>query len=472
VISMRRKQPKHWRVPPRIRKILLVILCVMAAVFVLVNATLWIVYRNRTYPRTQLLGSVIGSTPYDQLSQKVSELKLLPAALQLTYNDQKTTVPLADLGIHKDVARTTAQANQQRSWLPILNLLSTPALKAPVAIDSDVFAAKAKELSGIFYLEPADAYLTLVNANVGIAESKDGYTLDQTKLRQALLNTLDKDSSKVRVPVKQTQPKVKVVDLKDDQRTLQEQLAVSITYTYNGKTRQASREDMAKWFIPTGGIYSVSADNLRSYIIQVGSGFGIRVKDIDQAVAAVTQAVASRKPTEVILAAQIVAKTYTYCIAAKGVDNAHLSGLRTRLQSTYADSRGWSLGGQVEFKETASGCNFTVWLSSADLMPTFGAICDSMWSCRVGPNVVINFSRWENASPSWNAAGGTLEEYRHMVINHETGHWLGFGHAQCSGPGQAAPVMQQQSINLQGCVFNAWPSTGEQGTLRRNLGLS
>jgi len=94
-----------------------------------------------------------------------------------------------------------------------------------------------------------------------------------------------------------------------------------------------------------------------------------------------------------------------------------------------------------------------------------------MWSCRVGPNVVINFDRWQNASPAWNQMGGTLEEYRHMVINHESGHWLGFGHAQCPGAGQQAPVMQQQSINLQGCKFNAWPTAGEIAALRRSLGI-
>ncbi|MET1033315.1 MAG: DUF3152 domain-containing protein, partial [Candidatus Saccharimonadales bacterium] len=99
------------------------------------------------------------------------------------------------------------------------------------------------------------------------------------------------------------------------------------------------------------------------------------------------------------------------------------------------------------------------------------AICDSLWSCRVGPNVVINFDRWQGASSSWNANGGTLDDYRHMVINHETGHWLGFGHASCGGAGQLAPVMQQQSIDLQGCKFNPWPSTSEITTLRRTLGL-
>lgn len=35
-----------------------------------------------------------------------------------------------------------------------------------------------------------------------------------------------------------------------------------------------------------------------------------------------------------------------------------------------------------------------------------------------------------------------LERYRRYVINHEFGH----GHATCSGPGELAPVMMQQTI--------------------------
>jgi hypothetical protein len=82
--------------------------------------------------------------------------------------------------------------------------------------------------------------------------------------------------------------------------------------------------------------------------------------------------------------------------------------------------------------------------------------CDVVWSCRNGSNVVINEDRWLGASPAWNEAGGGLRDYRHMVVNHETGHWLGFGHATCSSPGAPAAVMQQQSMGLQRCAPNPW----------------
>jgi len=53
-----------------------------------------------------------------------------------------------------------------------------------------------------------------------------------------------------------------------------------------------------------------------------------------------------------------------------------------------------------------------------------------------------------------------------MVINHETGHWLGLGHSQCPASGAPAPIMQQQSIDLQGCVINSWPLAGELDAVR------
>ena len=172
-------------------------------------------------------------------------------------------------------------------------------------------------------------------------------------------------------------------------------------------------------------------------------------------------------PDYVAPAPQISQKShaYTYCVAARGVDPSYLPELQAKLASVYSDSRGWSLGGVNSFSEVTSGCGLIVWLTAADQMPSFGSICDSMWSCTVYPNVILNFDRWRFASPAWLGGGGNLDDYRTMVINHETGHWLGFGHRFCSGSGQPAPVMQQQSISLQGCAANPWPLPYEKAAL-------
>lgn len=152
---------------------------------------------------------------------------------------------------------------------------------------------------------------------------------------------------------------------------------------------------------------------------------------------------------------------FTYSVESRGILTASLAEFKQQANDTLNDQRGWRALG-VRFTEVPSGGNFTFVLAEAYTVPSFApTVCSSTYSCRVGRYVIINQDRWLGATPSWNNAGGSLRDYRHMVINHETGHWLGHDHATCGGAGQLAPIMQQQSIDLQGCAFNAWPLPSE-----------
>jgi len=127
-----------------------------------------------------------------------------------------------------------------------------------------------------------------------------------------------------------------------------------------------------------------------------------------------------------------------------------------QVKDTLNDNRGWVRAG-YGFARVNTGGDFTLVLIQAELLNNIPG-CDSNWSCRSGRNVYINEDRWNGGTTAWNNAGGGLRDYRHMVLNHEVGHWLGHGHYNCSdGEGGKAPVMQQQSISLQGCKFNPWP---------------
>jgi hypothetical protein len=157
--------------------------------------------------------------------------------------------------------------------------------------------------------------------------------------------------------------------------------------------------------------------------------------------------------------------TFYYTVGQMGTVNSNFSEFETDAGQTLNDARGWTRIG-IQFKEVASGGTLHIILIQPSLLPTVSSGCTADWSCTVGNTVYINDERWASASDSWNAAGGSLRDYRHMVINHETGHWLGHGHEHCGGAGQLAPVMQQQSIDLEGCKFNPWPLDSELWTTR------
>jgi hypothetical protein len=165
-------------------------------------------------------------------------------------------------------------------------------------------------------------------------------------------------------------------------------------------------------------------------------------------------------PTPTVRDRVDVRRTVRYHVETRGKITTSLKKFRTQAQQTYEDPRGWRAAG-IRFVPVAHGGAFTLVLSQASLLPSFSSECSAMWSCRVGRFVIINQDRWKNASPAWNAAHLPLRDYRHMVVNHETGHWLGLHHASCPGPGRLAPVMMQQSKGLHGCRFNPFPTIHE-----------
>jgi hypothetical protein len=156
---------------------------------------------------------------------------------------------------------------------------------------------------------------------------------------------------------------------------------------------------------------------------------------------------------------------FTYTVSTSGIVTSDFNEFATLANATLNDPRGWSQLG-VQFKQVTSGGMFNLILSQADNLPLFSFGCSVYWSCSAGNSVIINDDRWASATTAWNNAGGSLRDYRHMVVNHEVGHWLGHGHSTCSGAGNLAAVMQQQSIDLQGCAFNPWPLPSELWSTR------
>jgi hypothetical protein len=151
---------------------------------------------------------------------------------------------------------------------------------------------------------------------------------------------------------------------------------------------------------------------------------------------------------------------FTYSVRTAGTVRSDLGIFRQKAAETLTSASGWSRAAMT-FQEVPTGGDFTLWLAEPASVVAFGPPCSLFWSCRVGRNVVINDDRWRLSSPTWISAGLALRDYQHMVVNHEVGHWLGYGHHPCGGAGRLAPVMQQQSKDLAGCRFNPWPLNWE-----------
>ena len=125
------------------------------------------------------------------------------------------------------------------------------------------------------------------------------------------------------------------------------------------------------------------------------------------------------------------------------------------------DQRSWIAGGDVRFQrvaQTATAVEFTLYLASpatTDKLCAVGGVhTEQFASCRLPGQVVINLARWLTSVPGY---GAPLDAYRQYALNHEVGRELGHGNEACPAPGALAPVMQQQSQGLKGCVANAWP---------------
>jgi hypothetical protein len=142
-----------------------------------------------------------------------------------------------------------------------------------------------------------------------------------------------------------------------------------------------------------------------------------------------------------------------------GVDGAEFAGA---VEATLGDPRSWGNGGRISFQrvgaaEAVEGAfDFRVSLVSPGSMEAYcpGVGTGGYTSCRYGDRAVINLARWATAVPDYQ---GDVPTYRMYVVNHEVGHVLGNGHEACPGAGQVAPVMQQQTLGLDGCAKNAWP---------------
>ncbi|WP_416968363.1 DUF3152 domain-containing protein [Streptomyces sp. 4F14] len=139
------------------------------------------------------------------------------------------------------------------------------------------------------------------------------------------------------------------------------------------------------------------------------------------------------------------------------------------VQKTLNDNRSWAHNGARTFERIYSGRpDFVITLASPG---TTAFWCDKSGldttqdnvSCNstATERVMINAYRWAQGSETY---GDQMYLYRQMLINHEVGHRLGYGHETCDKQGDLAPVMQQQTkfLVFKGirCRPNPWAYPG------------
>lgn len=141
-----------------------------------------------------------------------------------------------------------------------------------------------------------------------------------------------------------------------------------------------------------------------------------------------------------------------------------------------AGEQGWTMSGEHPVTDAAEQMTDASWsfqrvadssygvrirLATPDtvdkLCGSAGVNTEGVYSCRYGKNIMINLRRWLKGATGFT----NMAFYRSMVINHEMGHFLGFNHMKCPGSGKLAPVMQTQTIALNGCKPNDKPFTAE-----------
>lgn len=438
---------------------------------VLLNASLVVIGRN-TVPRQVKLGSMpIAGMSYEKVRDLPGNIGLEQTITLIGKGKTKASLSPLQLGLAVD---RQASYNQLRKsyirWLPIVGWFKTTVVPITTRINSTVFNAGLQTISQQFELTPQDYHIAFNGSAFAVAAPSDGYKVDSSKLANNLLDAVARDRSVLHMPLTTVKPVLHNTDLSSQVTTLNKQLTINVSYaTYGGAKIQPNATQKAAWYQADGQSLTLSTDKIQNYLTQLATDQHLSLLNQHDLVTATQYALTHQQSLNFRLVTQ-GNHLRTYCTAVRGVDVAALDDLVGKLAAVYADERGWNDQGQLGFEHVDRGCQYTVWLSSADQMGSFGAICDDFYNCQVGGNVVVNNDRWTTATPPWTATGGSLEDYRVLIIDHETGHRLGFlDNPICPGPGQPAYVMMQQSIDLKGCTFNIWPTQTELEQLKSML---
>lgn len=468
------KRMKLWQIKqPRLKKVASA-LVLGFAVLGAVNIGVWLAYKDRVLPNYYLAGQSVGGLSFSDIAN-LEQAALLPEKIILNTPSQSYSAEPGSMGISVDIEASIVNLRRDsQTLLPVAAFFQTTKLPLVLSIDDSVFDQKVLEIAKQLDKQPVPKRIIFNEARFELAPAEDGYKLNKRLLKTKLKQNLVSGQVNIKTPLIDVPPEENGLSLEPKLASLNQTLAAAdINYHYNGKTIEPGPEDIGKWYKASGQTVRLSPDLIKNYINRTArQHFKTVPNNQTQAVEASLYALSKNRRLDFVIAADETPIEYTYCAKTLNVSKDELPEFSRTLAAVLGDVKGWQLEGKITFKKVNNGCDFTAWLSAASNVPDFNPqVCSSYYSCRVGRNVIINYDRWRFATTPWNQAGGGLEDYRAMVVNHEVGHWLDFRHLPCPSAGRMSPVMGQQSKNLAGCRFNPWPTETELATLKRRLNL-
>ncbi|MCW3159194.1 DUF3152 domain-containing protein [Micropruina sonneratiae] len=146
---------------------------------------------------------------------------------------------------------------------------------------------------------------------------------------------------------------------------------------------------------------------------------------------------------------------YRYAIAVETTAKVKPDTAAGAVAEVLNDPRSWTGDGDVRFALVPkSKADITLYLASTGTAAQLcGSDADAAYSCATQDAVVLNAERWKAGASTY----ASLADYRTYLVNHAVGQLLGEKQRDCGGAGKKAPVMMQQSVDLDGCTANPWP---------------
>lgn len=151
---------------------------------------------------------------------------------------------------------------------------------------------------------------------------------------------------------------------------------------------------------------------------------------------------------------------YTYVVEVEdtisGTSFGGVDAFAAMVDATLSNPKSWTANPEISFEHVdpatlPEGTEPDLRFQLSTLTTTH-EVCGNSYqletSCYmpIGNRIILNEARWIRGALPFN---GDLGGYRQYMINHETGHGIGYAsHQACSQDGGLAPIMMQQTLSL------------------------